>query len=73
MISFENSFYDGEDFITFDLVNFVEPYNEITLAVTDRGKIKLTTYDLFIDKFGNPYFEYCNAADRVYLKDLNIS
>lgn len=46
----EFELYDGEDFITFNIVGINLDRNEIQLAVTDRGKISVVTYDLYIDK-----------------------
>jgi hypothetical protein len=42
----EFQLYDGEDFITFNIVDINTERNEITVAVTDRGKISVITYDL---------------------------
>ncbi|MCD7728558.1 MAG: hypothetical protein LUI60_01425 [Clostridia bacterium] len=72
MVCFGNDFYDGEDFISFDVISYQKPYKEITLAVSNRGKISIVTYDLFEDRFGRLYFEYSNALDRVYLRDLEL-
>ena len=70
MINLENDYFDGEEFITFNVVSYNPPHKEITLAVTNRGKISHITYDLFEDRFGRLYFEYGNAANRIYLRDF---
>ena len=38
--------YDGEAFITFDIVYLNEKKMEVQFAVTNRGKISFVTYDL---------------------------
>ena len=37
----EFQFYDGEAFITFNLIDIDTEKKEITVAVTDRGKISV--------------------------------
>ena len=55
----EFELYDGEAFITFNQV-----------AVTDRGKISVVTYDLMTDKNSRLYFEYGGMFERVYLDEF---
>ena len=45
----EFQFYDGEEFITFNIVDINTERKEITVAVTNRGKISVITYDLKSD------------------------
>ena len=66
----EFELYDGEDFITFNIVGINLDRNEIQLAVTDRGKISVVTCDLYIDKKDKLYFEYGVMFERVYLQDF---
>lgn len=54
----EFELYDGEAFITFNIVSINTEKREIVVAVTDRGKISVITYDLLTDKNGKLYFEY---------------
>lgn len=37
----EFQFYDGEEFITFNLIDINTEKKEITVAVTDRGRISV--------------------------------
>ena len=62
----EFKLYDGEEFITFNIVDINTEKKEITVAVTDRGKISVITYELLTDgdRF---YFEY-----GVYEEQLDI-
>ena len=54
----EYQHFDGETYITFNIVFATD--NEVQIAVTNRGKISVLTYDLYEDENGE-YFEYgCN-------------
>ena len=66
----ENKLYDGECFITFNLVGVDLDRNEAQVAVSDRGRISVVTYDLMTDKNGRLYFEYGVMFERVYLDDF---
>ena len=41
----EFELYDGEAFITFNIVSIDTENREIVVAVTDRGKISVVTYN----------------------------
>ena len=44
---------------------------EVQLAVTNRGKISVLTYDLYEDENGE-YFEYgCNYG-KIYIEDFEV-
>ena len=58
----EFELYDGEEFITFNTVGIDAAKNEIQIAVTDRGRISVITYDLLTDKDGRLYFEYASCS-----------
>lgn len=62
----EYELYDGECFITFNLVGVDLDRNEVQVAVSDRGRISVVTYDLYTDKNGRLYFEYGVMFERVY-------
>ncbi len=36
---FEYDFFDGDHFITFDIIDIDEDNNEITLAISNQGRI----------------------------------
>jgi hypothetical protein len=65
----EFQLFDGEEFITFNIVDINTERNEITVAVTDRGKISVITYDLRRDgdRF---YFEYGVMCDKIKVDDF---
>lgn len=66
----EFELYDGEAFIAFNIVYIDLDRNEVQIAVTDRGRIRVITYDLLKDKNGSLYFEYGIMIKRVYLDDF---
>ena len=53
----EFEFFDGAEFVTFNIVGIDVAKNEITVAVTDRGKISVITSELRVDAEGDLYFE----------------
>ena len=65
----EFQFYDGEVFITFNIVSIDTNKNEITVAISNRGRISVTTYDLLTD--GNGYFfEYGVDYEKININDF---
>ena len=66
----EFELYDGEAFITFNIVGIDLDRSVIQVAVTDRGRISVITYDLLTDKNGRLYFEYGVMFERVYLDEF---
>ena len=66
----EFDFFDGDDFVTFNIIGYSSDQSEILVAMTDRGKISLVTYDLLIAKTGRQYFEYGCMFDRIYIDDF---
>ena len=67
----EFKLYDGEEHITFNIIGVCEKKSEISLAVTNRGKINFPTYDLYEDKKGL-YFEYGPDFTKIYIDDFEI-
>ena len=62
--------YDGEAYITFNIVSIDTAKKEIQLAVTNRGRISVITYDLCSDKDGSLYFEYGCMYEHVYVSNF---
>ena len=54
----EFQFFDGECDITLNIVDINFNRKTITVAITDRGKISISEYDLIQDKNGDFYFEF---------------
>ena len=55
----EYSHFDGEAFVTLNIVDINLSKREVLIAVTDRGRITLKTFDI------NPYREHMN--DRLFI------
>jgi len=66
----EFEFYDGEEFITFNIVSINFERKSIQVAVTNRGKISVIDYDLLEDSNGDIYFEYGVTFKKIYIKDF---
>ena len=66
----EFELFDGENFITFNLVYLDLERNTITVAITNTGKIILSVYDLLQDSDGNLYFEYGSHYTKIFLNDF---
>ena len=66
----EFQLYDGEVFITFNIVAINTDKNEITVAISNRGRISVTTYDLLTDSNGSFYFEYGINYEKININDF---
>jgi len=66
----EYALWNGENFITFNIVYLDTERNVITVAVTDTGKIVLSEYDVLSDLNGKLYFEYGAQYTKIYLNDF---
>ena len=62
--------FDGEDDVTFNIIDVNENSNKITVAITRTGKISVYEYDLLTDEDGQ-YFEYGVAGqEHIHIKDF---
>ena len=68
----EFQLYDGEVFITFNIVAIDTSKNEITVAISNRGRISVTTYDLLTDSNGFLYFEYGINYEKINVNDFEV-
>lgn len=66
----EFEFYDSEAFVTFNILNFNEDKNTVEVAITDRGRITVSEFDIYKDFNGN-YIEYKHMLNKIYLKNFN--
>ena len=66
----EYRYYDGECFITFNLLGINFDLNLVSIAVTNRGRISVIEYDLFQDGNGDFYFEYGVMLEKIYLENF---
>ena len=65
----EYQHFDGENYITFNIVDINDNETEVYVAVTNLGKISLVTYQLWEDNDGL-YFLYGPCEDEIYLNDF---
>ena len=65
----ELEIYDGEAFIVFNIISLSMKKGEIILALTNRGKISVVTYDLHSDTKGL-YFEYGCMYEKIRIKEF---
>jgi len=65
----EYELFDGEAFITFDIVDVNFDNETITVAVSNRGKISVITFDLKENHLGY-YFEYDLVFPNIYLEQF---
>lgn len=65
----EFQYFDGEEFITFNIYFLNREKNVVTLVVTNRGKISILDYDLYEDKNGL-YFEYGPSFEKIKIDDF---
>ena len=68
----EFQLYDGEAFVTFNIVAIDTSKNEITVAISNRGRISVTTYDLLTDSDGSLYFEYGVNYEKIRIDDFEV-
>ena len=66
----EYKHFDGEDFVTFDILAVNAEKQEVEVAITNRGRITVTTFDLLTDESGALYFEFGCMYDRIYLSEF---
>ena len=65
----EYEFYDGEYFITFNVIEINDDCNKATMAITRAGKISVQEIDLKEDEDGL-YFEYGPSFDIVRIDEF---
>ena len=61
--------HDGENLIKFNIVEMNLDKGEITVAITNQGKISVNTFDLLSDK-GRLFFEYGVMLEEIYVDDF---
>lgn len=66
----EFEFFDGDEFITFNIVGINVTRNTVAIAVSDRGKIRIIDFKLMSDKDDNLYFEYGCTYRKIYLNEF---
>lgn len=66
----EFSHFNGENDITFNIVDIDTEKMTITLAVTNIGKISVIEFDLLRDKDNHLYFEYGCEHNKIDIDDF---
>ena len=65
----EFDYFNGENNITFDLLEIDDEKHEVVIAITNSGKISVRTFDLYFD--GNRrYFEYGCLYTKIYIDEF---
>ena len=67
--SLELKYFDGECYITFNMVSMEISKGEVCVAVTNRGRITLNTFDLFRVK-NEYYFEYGPEYTKIKIRSF---
>ena len=65
----EFSYHDGDHFITLNIIDIDMYKNEITIAITDEGKISVRSFDLKSDN-GRLFFEYGILREIIAVDDF---
>ena len=65
----EFKYFDGECYVIFNLVDIDFSKREVYVAVTNRGRITLNTFDLYRDK-NEYYFEYGPEYTKIKIKEF---
>jgi len=65
----EFDLFDGDHFITFNIVDINTDSNEITVAVSNEGRISVCTFDLKVDG-ERLFFEYGLYNEKIAVDDF---
>ena len=66
----EFQLFDGECYITFNIVAINFEKRVIEIAVSNRGKISVIEFDLIQDKNGDFYFTYGCERTKIEINDF---
>lgn len=66
----EFCYFDGENDITFNILDVNTDKMTITLAVTNQGKVYVTEQDLQLDKNQELYFEFGVDYTKIKVNDF---
>ena len=65
----EYDYFNGENFITFDLIEIDDEKHEVVVAISNLGKISVRTFDLYFDG-KRRYFEYGCSYTKIYIDEF---
>ena len=66
----EFCYFDGENDITFNILDVNTDKMTITLAITNQGKVYVTEQDLQLDKNQELYFEFGVDDTKIKVNDF---
>ena len=66
----EFQYFNGENYVTFNIVDLNCLKNKIVVAITNNGRISMLEYDLLKDSEGRVYFEYGLDLAKINIDDL---
>jgi len=66
----EFSIWNGENFVTFNIIELNEDRQTITVEVSDAGRLSPCTFDLVWDDKRGLCFEYGVTEERIAVKDF---
>ena len=66
----ELSHFDGENLVKFNIVEFNTEKKEITVAITNQGKISVHSFDLLKANDGRLFFDYGIMREEIAVKDF---
>ena len=76
---FEYDYFDGDHFITFDIIEVNDEKKTITVAISNQGRITQDMFALYEDdKLDEEtvndirYFEFGLYADKIYLSEFEL-
>ncbi len=76
---FEYDYFDGDHFITFDIIEINEDREQITVAISDQGRITQDTFELLEDDEIDEetvndirYFEFGLYQEKIYVSDFEF-
>ena len=73
LTDYANSSYDyfnGDDFITFDIIAVGEERHFVFVAVSNHGKITTEAFDLEFDRNDQPFFYFGSPEQKIYLNNF---
>ena len=66
----EFSLFDGDHYITFNIVSVDTVREEITVAITNEGRVSVCSFPLCADSLDCLYFEYGVMCDKITVDDF---
>lgn len=66
----EYEHYNNDHFIKLNIVEINMEKNEITIAISDEGKISVRSFDLKSNANGRLFFEYGKMLEPIFINDF---